>query len=171
MPGRRRIYVGLGGNVGHVAQAMVAALRLLEARGMAVASVSPLYRTAPVGGIAQPDYLNGVAALEADADPATVLAHLLAVEAELGRNRAQEQRWGPRTLDLDYLLDEAWPTVEEPDLSLPHPRLWERAFVVVPLADVWPACPTPDGRALATWAEELRRAGGLAEAGRLQLGS
>ncbi len=167
MPGRRRIYVGLGGNVGQVPEAMRRALHLLEERGMQPLALSRLYQTAPVGGIVQADYLNAVAALETIATPTEVLGHLLAVEADLGRNRAQEERWGPRTLDLDYLLDEAWPSFESTVLTLPHPRLWERAFVVIPLADVWPTCPAPDSRAITAWASEMRGAGGVTEVGQL----
>lgn len=167
MPGRRRIYVGLGGNVGQVPEAMRRALHLLEKRGMLLVALSRLYKTAPVGGIAQADYLNAVVVLTTEALPAAIIRQLLSVEAEMGRNRTKEERWGPRTLDLDYLLDEAWPSFESTELTLPHPRLWERAFVVVPLADVWPNCPTPDGRTMSAWASEMRDAEGITELGQL----
>ncbi len=98
--------------------------------------VSPVYETAPVGGPEQPDYLNAVVAVETTLSAHELLRVAQGIEAEADRVRTV--RWGPRTLDVDVLLvgDEH---VDDPDLVVPHPRMTERAFVVVPLADLDPA--------------------------------
>jgi 2-amino-4-hydroxy-6-hydroxymethyldihydropteridine diphosphokinase len=98
-----------------------------------VTRVSSLYRTAPVGVVDQPEFRNAVAELRTALGPEALLAELLRVEARFGRIRAE--RWGPRTLDLDLLLWGA-EVVRAPALELPHPRLHERAFVLVPLAEL-----------------------------------
>jgi 2-amino-4-hydroxy-6-hydroxymethyldihydropteridine diphosphokinase len=94
-----------------------------------------VYETAPVGGPAQPDYLNAVVAVDTDRTPRALLELARAIEAH--GERIRTVRWGPRTIDVDVLLvgDER---VDEPDLVVPHPRMTERAFVVVPLADLDP---------------------------------
>jgi 2-amino-4-hydroxy-6-hydroxymethyldihydropteridine diphosphokinase len=103
--------------------------------GITVIAVSPVYETEPVGGPEQPDYLNAVVAVETDRTPRQLLEVAQRLEHQAGRVRGE--RWGPRTLDVDVLLvgDEH---VDEPDLVVPHPRLFERAFVMVPLADLDP---------------------------------
>jgi 2-amino-4-hydroxy-6-hydroxymethyldihydropteridine diphosphokinase len=143
-----RAYVGLGSNLGEREATIRRAVALLDAdEGIAVAAVSTLRETQPVGVVDQPRFLNGVAALETQLSPRTLLDRLLAVERELGRDRAGEQRWGPRTIDLDLLLygDEV---VDEPGLTVPHPRLHERAFVLEPLDELAPGLRLPDGRAV-----------------------
>ena len=107
-----------------------------------VAGVSSLYESAPVGGPPQPDYLNAVILLDTQETPRAVLDHCLAVERERGRERGT--RWSARTLDLDLLVagDQQ---IDEPGLTIPHPRIAERRFVLVPLAEVWPGA-LPDGR-------------------------
>jgi 2-amino-4-hydroxy-6-hydroxymethyldihydropteridine diphosphokinase len=132
----RRAYLGIGSNLGdrmeHLQQAVD---DLAAAEDVDVAAVSPVYETAPVGGPAQPDYLNAVVAVDTDRTPRALLELARAIEAH--GERIRTVRWGPRTIDVDVLLvgDER---VEEPDLVVPHPRMTERAFVVVPLADLDP---------------------------------
>ncbi|WP_409013513.1 2-amino-4-hydroxy-6-hydroxymethyldihydropteridine diphosphokinase [Deinococcus sp.] len=125
-------YVGLGANLGRpldtLRWAVVEVGRLGTLRG-----VSHLYRTAPVGGPAgQPDYLNAVLALDTPLSAAHLLAGLHDIEARAGRER--RERWAARVLDLDLLLYDS--VISEVGPLLPHPRAWERAFVLAPLADL-----------------------------------
>ena len=141
-----RAYVGLGSNLGDREATVRRAVELLGERpGIDVAAVSTLRETDPVGYEDQPRFLNGVVALEVDLTARGLLDELLAIERELGRDRSQEPRWGPRTIDLDLLLygDE---TVEEPGLTVPHPRVAERQFVLEPLHELDPDLTLPDGR-------------------------
>lgn len=104
--------------------------------------MSSLYETAPVGGPEQGDYLNAVVLLDTSLGARALLEHCLAIERERGRLR--RDRWGPRTLDLDVLVvGDA--RIDEPGLTVPHPLLAERRFVLEPLGEVWPG-PLPDGR-------------------------
>ncbi|TDT92570.1 2-amino-4-hydroxy-6-hydroxymethyldihydropteridine diphosphokinase [Azorhizobium sp. AG788] len=130
-------YLCLGGNVGDVAATLAEAGRLLEVGGLVIRARSPLYRTPPWGPVPQPPYLNQVLAVTGAPSPSALLTLALDVERQLGRNRAREARFGPRTADIDILAygDEI---VHEPDLELPHPRLLERAFALVPLLDIAP---------------------------------
>lgn len=132
-------YVGLGANLGDRRAALEGAVAELgRTPGVRVKRVSSFHETAPVGGPPQPDYLNGVVEVETDLDARALLDLLLAIERRFGRER--RERWGPRTLDLDLLLygDRV---IEEPGLSVPHPRMAERAFVLAPLCEL-----TPEGR-------------------------
>lgn len=134
-------YVGVGANLGDREATIREALRrLAELPGIAVVAVSELRETAPWGPVPQPAYLNGAVALETALAPRALLDALLSVERSLGRVR--EERWGPRTIDLDLLLygDE---TLAEPGLEVPHPRLHERAFALEPLAELDPALVVP----------------------------
>jgi 2-amino-4-hydroxy-6-hydroxymethyldihydropteridine diphosphokinase len=130
-----RAYVGLGSNLGdraaHLLLGLSALSRLPETR---LLRLSPVYETDPVGP-PQPPYLNMVAELETELSPKGLLAEMLRIEKALGRER--RERWGPRTLDLDLLLYGDL-VLEEEGLSVPHPRLHERAFVLVPLLDLLP---------------------------------
>lgn len=129
-------YVGLGANLGDAAATVLAAAQRLAAlpdsqwRGL-----SRLYRTPAWGVEAQPDFINAVAAVSTSMPAPALLERLLQIEREFGRDRSREQRWGPRTLDLDLLLygDRV---LDVPGLQLPHPRLHERAFALVPLLDL-----------------------------------
>jgi 2-amino-4-hydroxy-6-hydroxymethyldihydropteridine diphosphokinase len=137
-PGRgvRRAYLGIGSNLGdRMAHLQGAIDALAAAGGLDVVAVSPVYETVPVGGPLQPDFLNAVVAVDS-ALPARALLEL-AHRIEAAADRVRTVRWGPRTLDVDILLvgDER---IDEPDLVVPHPRMAERAFVVVPLADLAP---------------------------------
>jgi 2-amino-4-hydroxy-6-hydroxymethyldihydropteridine diphosphokinase len=130
----RQVYLGLGSNLGDRLAHLQAALDgIAAAPGVTVSGVSRVYETAPVGGPEQPDYLNAVVAVETARSAREMLDLAQQLEAESGRVR--KERWGPRTLDVDVLLvgDER---VDEPDLVVPHPRMTERGFVLVPLADL-----------------------------------
>jgi 2-amino-4-hydroxy-6-hydroxymethyldihydropteridine diphosphokinase len=129
-------YVGLGANLGDaVASVRAAAQRLAELDGCELIGLSRLYRTPAWGLEAQPDFINAVAGLRTTLAPLDLLAQLLDIERAFGRDRAREQRWGPRTLDLDLLLYGDC-VLDAPGLQLPHPRLHERAFALVPLLDL-----------------------------------
>jgi 2-amino-4-hydroxy-6-hydroxymethyldihydropteridine diphosphokinase len=135
-----RAYLGLGSNLGDRLGNLQLAVDALAARDdVAMIAVSRVYETAPVGGPEQDDYLNAVAAVETELSPRQLLGVAQAIEQQAGRVRTV--RWGPRTLDVDVLLvgDER---VDEPDLQVPHPRLHERAFVLVPLHDLAPGLVT-----------------------------
>jgi len=134
-------YVGLGANLGAREETLRRALGLLaEADGVTVLAVSQLRETEPVGGVDQPPFLNGAVALETTRTARELLDLLLAIEASLGRIR--EERWGPRTIDLDLLVygDEV---VDEPGLRVPHPHLDERRFALEPLAELAPELEVP----------------------------
>lgn len=145
-----RAYVGIGSNLddppSQVRRAFQALAVLPASRCVAR---SPLYRTGPVGGPpGQPDYLNAVAALDTALDPDALLTALQEIESAQGRTRTV--RWGPRTLDLDLLLYGTLTRVE-PRLTLPHPRLHERAFVLYPLYDIAPTLLLPGRGRLREW--------------------
>ncbi len=131
-----RAYLGLGSNLGdRAAHLQLAVDELATTTGVRVVAVSKVYETSPVGGPAQDDYLNAVVAIETDLDARQLLA--VAQHLEQRAARVRTVRWGPRTLDVDVLLvgDEH---VAESDLEVPHPRLYERGFVLAPLRDVAP---------------------------------
>ncbi|HET6434707.1 MAG TPA: 2-amino-4-hydroxy-6-hydroxymethyldihydropteridine diphosphokinase [Xanthomonadaceae bacterium] len=136
-----RAWVGLGGNVGDAAATLRAALPALDALpATRLLRASRLFRTPAWGLTDQPDFVNAVAELETALSPRDLLDGLLAVERAFGRER--RERWGPRTLDLDLLLhgDVA---LDDPGLHLPHPHLHERAFVLLPLAELAPGLAIP----------------------------
>jgi 2-amino-4-hydroxy-6-hydroxymethyldihydropteridine diphosphokinase len=132
-----RAYVALGSNLGdRVANLQFAVDALAAAAGVEVVDVSRVYETAPVGGPPQDAYLNAVVAIETALDPHELLA--LGQRVERDAHRVRAERWGPRTLDVDLLLyDDV--RLDEADLTVPHPRMWERGFVLAPLRDVAPA--------------------------------
>ena len=137
-----RAFVGLGSNLGDRESTLRAAVgRLRGLQGTEVRAVSRFRDTEPVGYVDQPHFLNTVAHLETALGPRDLLDRLLAVERGLGRVRTGE-RWGPRTLDLDLLLF-GHQTIEQPGLTVPHPRLHERAFVLEPLVELDPALDVP----------------------------
>lgn len=126
------IYIGLGSNIGNREANLRMALRYLEPLARAV-RVSSVYETAPVGVENQPNFYNCVAEIVTGLQPKALLRHLQNIEYEIGRRPGP--RWGPRPIDLDLLLyDEV--TMETDLLTLPHPRLQERAFVLIPLAEI-----------------------------------
>jgi 2-amino-4-hydroxy-6-hydroxymethyldihydropteridine diphosphokinase len=137
-----RAYIGMGANLGNREETIKRALALLAGRpGVNVVAVSSLRETDPVGFAEQPRFLNGAAAVETELEPRALLAALLAVERELGRTR-DGPRFGPRTIDLDLLVY-GGREVAEPGLTVPHPRLAERAFALEPLAELDPELEIP----------------------------
>ncbi len=151
--------IALGSNLGHSAQILIEALAVLDAEpDLRVLARSSLYQTRPVGP-PQPDYLNACAVLATDQGPLDLLQTLLRVEQQFGRVR--RERWGPRLLDLDLLLygDRI---LSLPHLEVPHPRMVDRAFVLVPLAEIAPHWPEPrSGRTIAQLAQQVDCSGVL----------
>jgi 2-amino-4-hydroxy-6-hydroxymethyldihydropteridine diphosphokinase len=130
-----RAFIGIGANLGDREATVARALELLAAEdGLELVAVSALRETDPVGYLEQPRFLNGAAAVETDLPPRELLDRLLGIERALGRARDGE-RYGPRTIDLDLLVygDRE---VDEPGLTVPHPRLAEREFALAPLAEL-----------------------------------
>jgi 2-amino-4-hydroxy-6-hydroxymethyldihydropteridine diphosphokinase len=133
-PPTRRAFLGLGSNLGDRVRSLRDAVDTLRAVDLRVAS--PVYETEPVGGPGGQDaYLNLVAELDTARTPHDLLGVCHRLEAAAGRVR--DERWGPRTLDVDVLWVDGV-TVDEPDLQVPHPRMWERRFVLAPLRDLAP---------------------------------
>lgn len=132
----RRAYIALGANLGNPVATINDAIDALVAlRGCVFLAVSSLYRTAPVGLKRQPDFINAVVCVKTHLGPRELLEELFALEARFGRERTI--RNAPRTLDLDLLLH--GDTVQDdPAATLPHPRMHERAFVLMPLAEIAP---------------------------------
>jgi len=132
-------YVGLGSNLGDRQATLRRALELL-AEHVHVVAASTFRETDPVGVLDQPRFVNAAARIETELPPLALLEVLLAVERRLGRER--NERWGPRTIDLDLLLY-GQESLEEPGLTVPHPRLHERRFALEPLAELKPALVVP----------------------------
>jgi 2-amino-4-hydroxy-6-hydroxymethyldihydropteridine diphosphokinase len=146
------IGLGLGGNLGDPVQAIRAALALLEARGIArIDNASSLYRTAPWGGVPQPDYANACAIGHTDLPPFDLLDAIKALERELGR--FETERWGPRVIDIDILFY-GDVSMQDERLVIPHRDLLNRAFVLIPLAEIAPDL-VIDGRRVADAARAL----------------
>ena len=136
-------YVGLGANLGAREETLRRAVELLgKAEGVDVLAVSRLRETEPVGVVDQPAFLNGAVAVETTRTPRALLELLLEIESALGRVR--EERWGPRTVDLDVLVY-GDVVVDEPGLRVPHAHLHERRFALEPLAELAPALVLPGG--------------------------
>jgi 2-amino-4-hydroxy-6-hydroxymethyldihydropteridine diphosphokinase len=131
-------FIALGGNVGDVRATFDRATALLcEGGETRLTARSSDYRTPPWGVTDQPPFINAVIAVATILPPRALLTRALEVERMLGRDRRRERRWGPRTIDIDLLAYDDL-ALAEPDLELPHPRLFERAFVLVPLAEIAP---------------------------------
>jgi 2-amino-4-hydroxy-6-hydroxymethyldihydropteridine diphosphokinase len=130
--------IALGGNVGDVRETFDRALAMFcDGSDALLIDRSSDYATPPWGVEDQPPFVNCCIAVETRLTPQALLARAQATERAFGRDRANEQRWGPRTLDIDLIAyDDV--TMDEPDLTLPHPRLFERAFVLVPLIEIAP---------------------------------
>jgi 2-amino-4-hydroxy-6-hydroxymethyldihydropteridine diphosphokinase len=137
-----RAYIGLGANLGDRETAIRRAVELLGAEdGIAVAAVSTVRETDPVGFADQPRFLNAAAAVDTELPPRELLERLLSIERRLGRTRGGP-RFGPRTIDLDLLVyGDA--VLDEPGLTVPHPRLHERAFALEPLVELDPELSIP----------------------------
>ena len=136
MSQKARSFIGAGANLGEPVRQIKQALDELEkSPGVRLGAVSSLYRTQPMGPIAQPSFINAVFSLECGMSPQDLLALLLSVEEKMGRIR--RERWGPRVIDLDLLFfDEA--IISGQGLEVPHPRLHERRFVLAPLVEIAP---------------------------------
>ena len=136
-----RAFIGIGGNIGDaVAQVREAISSLNDIDDSTLVAASSLYRTAPVGFLDQPDFINAVAAIDTALSPHDLLAALRAIEQRHGRVR--EFKNAPRTLDMDLLLyDDA--AFSDETLTVPHPRMHERAFVLAPLAEIAPEALIP----------------------------
>ncbi len=139
-----KAYIALGSNVGDRRATLERAVEMLAARDdLRVEAVSAMIETQPVGGPrGQGHYLNAAAEIATDLAPGELLAALQAVESALGRDRAGEQRWGPRTCDLDILLM-GDVVIDSPELTVPHPRMHQRLFVLRPLAEIAPRAVHP----------------------------
>ncbi len=154
----RTAYIGMGANLpspaGSPAATLAAAVRRLGTLGRITAH-SSLYSTEPIGFTGQPRFLNAVVALQTNLAPRPLLEALLAIEREFGRDRSRGILNGPRSLDLDILLIEGL-AVSEPDLEIPHPRLAERGFALIPLAEIAPQARDPrTGTTVAQWLQRL----------------
>ena len=148
----RQATLGLGGNIGDPVAAMALALRRLDARDdCRVIAVSRLYRTPPWGKTDQPPFLNAAAELTTTLSPQALLKECQRIEQSLGRER--HEHWGPRTIDLDLLYMPGH-TSDTPELRLPHPYLLQRAFVLVPLAEIAGSVPFR-GKPFAAWRDAL----------------
>ena len=152
-----RAYVGVGANLGDREATISRAVALLdEAEGVDVVEASTLVETEPWGPVPQPPFLNGAIGVETELEPSALLEVLLDVERALGRVRDGE-RWGPRTIDLDLLLYGEI-VVDEPGLTVPHPRLVERRFALEPLAELAPDALVPGRGTVSELLEALDRA-------------
>jgi 2-amino-4-hydroxy-6-hydroxymethyldihydropteridine diphosphokinase len=140
-----RYFIGLGANVGDRLTNLREAVRRLEALGTIVGR-SRVYAASAVGGPPQAPYLNGAIALECTLPPTELMVCMQEIENQLGRDRPNEVRWGPRTIDLDILMAGARGelTMDEPTVRLPHPRMKERGFAIAPLLDLDPTLMHPD---------------------------
>ena len=131
--------LGLGGNIGDVRVTFDRAVAMLCAGGaVRLLARSSDYRTPPWGIVDQPAFINAVIMIATSLDPRALLTRGLSVERGLGRERANERRWGPRAIDIDILAYNDLVMRDEPDLTLPHPHLFERGFVLLPLAEIAP---------------------------------
>jgi 2-amino-4-hydroxy-6-hydroxymethyldihydropteridine diphosphokinase len=149
--------IALGSNLGDSRSILVSAINRLQMHPqIEILAVSNWYLTKPIGP-PQPDYLNGCVTIRTSLTPLELLRVLQAIEAEFGRVR--QERWGARTLDLDLLLYETQ-IIDAPTLQLPHPRMVERAFVLVPLAEIAPDWIEPrSGQSIAVLANKLECSG------------
>jgi 2-amino-4-hydroxy-6-hydroxymethyldihydropteridine diphosphokinase len=132
MSGLITVYLGLGSNLGNRRANLAAALRRVQPL-VRIETVSSLYESKAVGPVEQPDFLNAVACVSTGLQPVALLRHVKAVEREIGRRLGEPQ--GPRPIDIDILFYGEH-IVDEPELRVPHPRLSERAFALVPLAEI-----------------------------------
>jgi 2-amino-4-hydroxy-6-hydroxymethyldihydropteridine diphosphokinase len=137
------VYLSLGSNLGDRLAHLAQAVRRLPG----LVAVSGVYETVPQGKTDQPDFLNLAAAVESADDPMGLLRRCQEIEQELGRVRGE--RWGPRTVDIDLVLWGRAP-IDLPALTVPHPRLAERAFVLIPVLELDPGAALPDGTSLAS---------------------
>lgn len=153
---QRDVYLSLGTNLGDRKANLRRAVSELEGELGAALSLSSVYETEPWGYTDQPAFLNMCAKFRSDRSPEELLSLVKGIEARMGRQRSV--RWGPRLIDMDLLKVGRLRRRSEL-LELPHPRMWERAFVVVPLSEVAPRMKAPDGRSLRQLARDMEAAG------------
>lgn len=143
IPQPTRAFVGLGGNIGDVETTLTEAMWAIDSLPQtSVRSQSKLYRSPPWGFTEQPEFLNAVVEIQTRLAPRVLLNFLLDVETRFGRDRSTGEKWGPRELDLDLLVF-GEEVIDEPGMHLPHPHLHERAFVLLPLAEIAPKLEIP----------------------------
>lgn len=144
MPPLTNACIGLGANLGDARASVLEAIGVLDLLPETrLLRASKVYRTRAWGQVEQPDFINAVALVETGLGARELLDSLLALERDFGRIRVPGERWGPRTLDLDLLVFGDL-VIDEPGLQVPHPYLHERAFVLLPLAEIAPELPIPD---------------------------
>jgi len=152
-------YIGMGSNLGQRGDTLMQAVkRLSEVEGIAVRRLSQFIPTEPVGGPEdQPVYFNAAVEVAVELSPRELLDALQEIERQLGRDRSQEERWGPRTCDLDILLIGEMVIEDDPDLTIPHPRMHERMFVLEPLSAIAPDAVHPTlGKSVAEMLDDVR---------------
>lgn len=140
-----KAYLSLGSNMGDRGYYLNQALQRLQDRGVTLIRVSGVYVTEPWGGVAQEDFWNIAVEIETGLEPLELLHLCQQIEQDLGRKRLV--RWGPRTIDIDILLCDNV-IIQTTELTLPHPHLEERAFVLVPLREIAPSLILPSGRSI-----------------------
>ncbi len=151
----KRVFLGLGANIGDRENNLREAIARLKASpGVNLRRQSRVYQTEPVGVTDQPEFLNMVVEVEVpdEIDARDLLTLVKRIETEVGRR--QRERWGPREIDIDVLLLDNEQVVED-DFEIPHPRMWERAFVLAPMAELEPELKTPSGETVAQAAARL----------------
>lgn len=132
------VLLSIGSNIGNrIANLADVVNRLANEPGIVIKAQSPLYRTVPVGPVSQDEFVNGAVRIETNLAPEELMRRCLAIEAAMGRDREKAVRWGPRLIDVDIILFDDVEMASE-TLQLPHPRFHERAFVLVPIADIAP---------------------------------
>jgi 2-amino-4-hydroxy-6-hydroxymethyldihydropteridine diphosphokinase len=131
------VYLSLGSNLGDREKYLKEAVKRLKSnKNIVLKKLSPIYETKPVGYLEQGNFLNAAILIETDLTPYELLDVTTSIEAELKRERTI--KWGPRTIDIDILLYDGL-TLHDKKLTIPHPRMWERAFVLIPLRDINPS--------------------------------
>ena len=147
-------YLGLGTNMGdRDAQLGAALAAIAKIPATTIARESPIYETKPWGKTDQPDFLNMVVEVSTQLEPHTLHRHLQKIERDLGREPEEGEKWGPRPIDIDLLLYGSR-TLKTASLRVPHPRMWERHFVLRPLADLAPDTVAPDGSPISRLLED-----------------
>lgn len=140
----KRVYLGLGSNLGDRVKNLRSCVRILtDCESVRLLRVSGVYQAEPIGHEDQPQFLNAVVCIDTTLSPKELLSFVQKIERALGRRRTI--RWGPRTIDVDILLY-AMEKIDEPELTIPHPRIYERRFVLLPLREIEPEITFPDGK-------------------------